>query len=674
MTKRTLTALSVLAVLMTGCGESSDAPITVQSSDANAVAKSVGISVNGRTASEFAGSLPATSPSGDRPTLSVANSRVQAGQGARAQMNFTITGGAGAPSALYLQVQGAQSYSGIDLRQLLTKAIPTRLSLDIELPDNLLPGEFCLDVAVADSEAQVSSTRELCVDVVDTAVATVNPLLSLVGPWDYFCARTGENQAQQGVWLIGPTQTRIIDVFWDNNTCNGDPIGSSVRTVSLDTGELVSSDANLTTYALRLTQAPQSAEGSPVVQHGTLGVQPSGFVVTIADSDLRLNFAPKWLTPNQFGDEFANRGLPFDIRIPSDNTIGLVLAEGGSGTISTLSGDAEVSNADISWFVDTDFNLRFTVQSDTETQLWTYTPVKYRQSGQVSTGNIMVMLPQKTTSAGTANLNAGVMQQIKPTPVPSPTPTPDPTPAEALAQLQGVWSFACNVASDGSESFQGRWKITNNDVDATEAVWLNGDCSGTPADAYKEQLRIDVTGFQSRTGLGDIFVAELTNISEGETEPTEVGLRISDSGFGINPTPDDGNQFSVAFGKTADSPHIFTESALAGATFSTTFDNNDVVELIFNEDRTGSITFAPSEANGFDEDDTNAISWAIGLEGQLQFTETDASDNMWDWELVPLQVIGGRSVSYFEALNFQTDETVMGAAVLTSSGSTATGQ
>ncbi|MEQ8270632.1 hypothetical protein [Algiphilus sp.] len=101
--------------------------------------------------------------------------------------------------------------------------------------------------------------------------------------------------------------------------------------------------------------------------------------------------------------------------------------------------------------------------------------------------------------------------------------------------LQGTWDFACNPASDGSESFEGSWTFDGTDVLVTESVWPNNACLGSPENTYNEQLTVAV-GNQVQAADGEPANAfDIRNLSENDRFFTLI--RVEGGGFQLALAP-----------------------------------------------------------------------------------------------------------------------------------------
>lgn len=128
-------------------------------SDADALTENLAIA----GASLIAGDPPDPSGDPDAPEIDDPGDEVGLQGGG---LTFDLDVNSGNVAGVYLQIPGADSYFDIPASALQGGRIAIdEQAFSIRLPDNIEPGEFCIEYCVYDSEARVSNVVFVCVEV-----------------------------------------------------------------------------------------------------------------------------------------------------------------------------------------------------------------------------------------------------------------------------------------------------------------------------------------------------------------------------------------------------------------------------------------------------------------------------------------------------------------------------
>lgn len=143
--------------------------------DANAITDA--IEITGATVETGTPPAPSTDP--DAPTLDDEDDTF-AVQGGQLQLDLDLLNGDA--EGVYLQIPGSDSYFDIPASAFSSgRTTSFYPEFYIDLPDNIAPGEFCVDVCVYDAEARVSNIVRVCITVGELGGANSE---FLVGIWN----------------------------------------------------------------------------------------------------------------------------------------------------------------------------------------------------------------------------------------------------------------------------------------------------------------------------------------------------------------------------------------------------------------------------------------------------------------------------------------------------------
>ncbi|MEQ9405404.1 MAG: hypothetical protein RIM99_17575 [Cyclobacteriaceae bacterium] len=147
----------------------------VDLSDPNALTDA--LAVTGATV--VVGTPPAPSTDPAAPSISDPDDAFGV-QGGELQLGLDLT--SGDASGVYLQIPGADSYFDIPASAFTSgRGVGDEPQFSLALPDNIEPGEFCVDLCVYDAENRVSNIVRVCITVGELGGANSE---FLVGIWN----------------------------------------------------------------------------------------------------------------------------------------------------------------------------------------------------------------------------------------------------------------------------------------------------------------------------------------------------------------------------------------------------------------------------------------------------------------------------------------------------------
>ena len=155
-----------------------DEPMEDQISITDPDAVTDAITITGATVQ--AGDPPAPSTDPDAPVISQDSDEVISAQGQTLQLDLDVT--SGDVAGIYLQIPGADSYFDIPASAFTGgRLLQSDPGFGLEIPDNIEPGEFCVDLCVYDSETRVSNIVQVCITVGELGGENSD---FLIGTWD----------------------------------------------------------------------------------------------------------------------------------------------------------------------------------------------------------------------------------------------------------------------------------------------------------------------------------------------------------------------------------------------------------------------------------------------------------------------------------------------------------
>ncbi|MFK7900256.1 MAG: hypothetical protein AB8B61_05825 [Cyclobacteriaceae bacterium] len=185
------TFLGIFTAILTNCTKEEEEEVAaaianVDLSDGNALTDAITIA----DAVERTGTPPTPSSDPAAPSLSDSGDSLTTLQGEPTQLKVEITD---STSGVYIQFAGADSYLDIPISSATSRngVIIGRISeeddnefiLDLELPDNIEPGEFCFEFCLYDRQNRVSNVITKCVVVKEIGGAGAD---FITGVWNIF--------------------------------------------------------------------------------------------------------------------------------------------------------------------------------------------------------------------------------------------------------------------------------------------------------------------------------------------------------------------------------------------------------------------------------------------------------------------------------------------------------
>ncbi|MEM7298012.1 MAG: hypothetical protein AAF391_07075 [Bacteroidota bacterium] len=201
---------AVLILTISNCSSDDDDDMEMEGElvdveDPNAVADAV--SIPGSTVVEGDPPAPSTDPSA--PQIG-GGENLLTSQGGNPTLELDLVSGDAA--GIYLQISGADSYFDIPASaftggRILQEDSP---AIEIELPEGIEPGQFCVDYCIYDAETRVSNIVTVCIDIAEFGGENSE---FLTGAWDVISITETED---------GESETIIVgqDSFEDDFTVN----------------------------------------------------------------------------------------------------------------------------------------------------------------------------------------------------------------------------------------------------------------------------------------------------------------------------------------------------------------------------------------------------------------------------------------------------------------------
>ncbi|MEP5612145.1 MAG: hypothetical protein ABJP45_07830 [Cyclobacteriaceae bacterium] len=198
-------------------------PTEIDLSDANALAEA--LSVTGATLE--LGDPPPPSNDPNAPQINDTRDEV-AFQGG--DLTFGLDVSSGDVAGVFLQIPGANSYYDIPASALMGGRIAVSdQAFSIELPENIEPGEFCVDYCVYDSNARVSNVVNVCVTVGE--LGGVNSEF-LLGSWNITMLVHLEGEETR-TEIVGE---ETLDIYFEEIVCSD---GQTFEEVEIEESETI---------------------------------------------------------------------------------------------------------------------------------------------------------------------------------------------------------------------------------------------------------------------------------------------------------------------------------------------------------------------------------------------------------------------------------------------------
>ncbi|MGJ8671173.1 MAG: hypothetical protein ACSHXK_16940, partial [Oceanococcus sp.] len=166
--------VSVVALLVVGCGSSSSSGDTmnlIAPSDLDAVSSALLIKLGAVEAIRNQGELPEKTATGAEPIVSTNSTSITVVNGQNIQVPLNVNSSASV-SSFFFKVVGSSDFFSLNV------ASQSKLSFDyivqIQIPNNITDGAFCVDSAAMDAVNAVSEALQFCFTV-ESAIDDSSP-------------------------------------------------------------------------------------------------------------------------------------------------------------------------------------------------------------------------------------------------------------------------------------------------------------------------------------------------------------------------------------------------------------------------------------------------------------------------------------------------------------------
>ena len=172
-----------ICMLLLGCGSSGGSGVAnISPDDSNAVSSALVIKIGGVVGERVEGDLPEATSTGSEPALTASSRSAVASNDSTLQLSLNSSSDS-AISSLLIKVIGAADFFALNVAS--TSKLNEAFSLDLEIPENILDGSFCVNVVAVDVAGAVSAPVDICIQVESSLDDGASPTNSnsIVGTW-----------------------------------------------------------------------------------------------------------------------------------------------------------------------------------------------------------------------------------------------------------------------------------------------------------------------------------------------------------------------------------------------------------------------------------------------------------------------------------------------------------